>query len=378
MSARDRRWDRSASARYVSPEVVGFADLDQYGTWRPAADYGHVWFPRDVPRDWAPYRYGHWSWVDPWGWTWIDDAPWGFAPFHYGRWATIGGRWGWIPGPVNVRPVYAPALVAFIGGDNFQFSISTGSTAGIGWFPLAPGEVYRPAYVASRDYVRNVNVSNTVVNTTVINNIYNQTNVTQVNYRNAQVGNAVTAVPATVFAQSQNVNRAAVAVSRDVVVRSRVTPVAAVAPAAAGMMGGAPATDRRPPREAQQRAVVARAAPAAPVASPQQRVEMLQRDPGKPLERSAIVARPGAAAPVASNVNVVETPKAPQAVPEQRRVERAGRELPPQRASNATRGRSSVAATGGAARIPRGAEGTAGGAKRNPSCVGANLRRRPT
>jgi hypothetical protein len=105
--------------------------------------------------------------------------------------------------PVIVRPVYAPALVAFIGGDNFQLSLSSGSTAGIGWFPLAPGEVYRPAYVASRDYVRNVNVSNTVVNTTVINNIYNQTNVTQLNYRNAQVGNAVTAVPAAVFAQPE-------------------------------------------------------------------------------------------------------------------------------------------------------------------------------
>ena len=27
-----------------------------------------------------------WVWLRPWGWTWVDDAPWGFAPFHYGRW----------------------------------------------------------------------------------------------------------------------------------------------------------------------------------------------------------------------------------------------------------------------------------------------------
>ena len=225
---RDRRFERSYASRYVSPEIVGYGDLDTYGTWRTAESYGNVWFPRDVPQGWAPYRYGHWSWIDPWGWTWVDDAPWGFAPFHYGRWAYVGGLWGWVPGPVRVRPVYAPALVAFVGGANFQIAFRSGpSGGGIGWFPLAPGEVYRPAYGASRDYVRNVNVSNTIVNTTVINNVY-QSNVAQANYRNVQVANAVTAVPPAVFAQSQPVQRNAVAVSRDVAMRGQVTPVAAV------------------------------------------------------------------------------------------------------------------------------------------------------
>ena len=170
---RDRRFESSYAARYVSPEIVGYGDLDSYGSWRTAESYGNVWFPRDVPQGWAPYRNGHWSWIDPWGWTWVDDAPWGFAPFHYGRWAYVGGLWGWVPGPVRVRPVYAPALVAFVGGANFQIAFRSGPSAGgIGWFPLTPGEVYRPAYGASRDYVRNVNVSNTIVNTTVINNVY--------------------------------------------------------------------------------------------------------------------------------------------------------------------------------------------------------------
>jgi hypothetical protein len=136
---RDRRSERAISARYVSPEVIGYADLDQYGSWDDAGGYGNAWFPRDVPREWAPYRYGHWSWIDPWGWTWVDDAPWGFAPFHYGRWAIFGARWGWVPGPINVRPVYAPALVAFIGGSNFSLSISSGPAggqAGSRWHPV--------------------------------------------------------------------------------------------------------------------------------------------------------------------------------------------------------------------------------------------------
>ncbi len=75
-----------------------------------------MWVPNGTPAGWAPYHYGHWVWVDPWGWTWVDDAPWGFAPFHYGRWAYVGGYWGWVPGPIAARPVYAPALVAWVGG----------------------------------------------------------------------------------------------------------------------------------------------------------------------------------------------------------------------------------------------------------------------
>src|SRR5262249_37377403 len=112
---RDRRSDESRSARYCSRDVVGYEDLDDYGDWRPYPEYGNVWFPR-VSAGWVPYREGHWAWIDPWGWTWVDDDPWGYAPFHYGRWAFIENRWGWIPGPIAVQPVYAPALVVFIGG----------------------------------------------------------------------------------------------------------------------------------------------------------------------------------------------------------------------------------------------------------------------
>ena len=184
--SRERRYDDSPSARYCSRRVVGFEDLDDNGDWQSTPQYGYAWFPR-VEAGWAPYHTGHWAWIDPWGWTWVDEARWGYAPFHYGRWASMGGRWGWIPGPIQERPVYAPALVAFVGG-----TFAVGST--VAWFPLGPREVYVPSYRVSPAYVNRVNVTNTTVNVTQVTNVYNTTivnnnttinNVTYVN-RNVQ------------------------------------------------------------------------------------------------------------------------------------------------------------------------------------------------
>ncbi|MBG9389447.1 DUF6600 domain-containing protein [Caenimonas aquaedulcis] len=156
--ARNRLEDQSVTARYVPRDVVGYQQLDAYGSWAQDATYGAVWYPREVAVDWAPYRYGHWDFIAPWGWTWVDDAPWGFAPFHYGRWAQVGTRWAWVPGRLGPRPVYAPALVAFVGGNGgVDWSISFGSNPGIGWFPLGPGEAWRPTYRASSIYLSNVN-----------------------------------------------------------------------------------------------------------------------------------------------------------------------------------------------------------------------------
>ena len=325
---RDRRFESSYAARYVSPEIVGYGDLDTTAPGAPSESYGNVWFPRDVPQGWAPYRYGHWSWIDPWGWTWVDDAPWGFAPFR----TMVAGRT--LAGcGVGCRVRCASARSTRLRWSRSsaapisRFAFRSGpSGGGIGWFPLAPGEVYRPAYVASRDYVRNVNVSNTIVNTTVINNVY-QNNVTHVNYRNVQVANAVTAVPPAVFAQSQPVQRNAVAVSRDVAMRGQVTSVAAVAPTPMGITGAARATNNRPAPEVLQRSVVARSAPPAPVAPAAQRVEMLQRDPGKPLERPAIAARQGVTT-AAPNVRVVSN-ATPQALPPRGREGAEQKAAPP-------------------------------------------------
>jgi DNA segregation ATPase FtsK/SpoIIIE-like protein len=167
----NRREDQSITARYVPRDVVGYQQLDSYGTWAEDPNYGAVWYPTISVADWAPYRYGHWEFIAPWGWTWIENEPWGFAPFHYGRWAMVGSRWGWVPGRLGPRPVYSPALVGFVGGGGVNFSLSIGGGSGIGWFPLAPGEAWRPYYHASDRYVRNVN-RNVVVNNFTRNNVY--------------------------------------------------------------------------------------------------------------------------------------------------------------------------------------------------------------
>ena len=161
--ARDRLEDQSPTARYVPREVVGYQQLDSYGDWRQDIAYGAVWVPRNVSANWAPYREGQWRWVAPWGWTWVDDAPWGFAPFHYGRWAQIGPRWGWVPGRLAPRPVYAPALVGFIDSAPGQRGSPQAYPGNAGWFPLAPGEAFRPGYRSSPRYVTQIN-HNTVVN----------------------------------------------------------------------------------------------------------------------------------------------------------------------------------------------------------------------
>jgi hypothetical protein len=203
---RDRHWENSGSAQYVSADVVGYDDLDDHGSWRQTPDNGYVWFPRTSAPDWAPYHYGHWDYIEPWGYTWVDDEPWGFAPFHYGRWVNYQGAWGWVPPPPRsegvgyVRPVYAPALVAWVGG---------GAGASVAWFALGPREVYVPSYGVSRNYVNNVNVSNTTVNTTVVNNYYNTTivnknvSVTTVKYVNQSVPGAVAATTPQAFTTAQ-------------------------------------------------------------------------------------------------------------------------------------------------------------------------------
>jgi hypothetical protein len=133
--------------------MTGASELSQYGNWATTTDYGSVWYPSHVYVGWAPYTYGYWNWVGPWGWTWIDYAPWGFAPFHYGRWVWIGGRWGWCPGHWGPRPIYAPGLVGWVGGAGF---VSAGRPM-VGWVPLAPNEPYYPGYAVSGHYWNIVN-----------------------------------------------------------------------------------------------------------------------------------------------------------------------------------------------------------------------------
>lgn len=151
----DGQDERNTFSRYVSPEMTGAEELDRHGQWQQHPEHGALWVPFSVSATWAPYRYGRWTWVGPWGWTWVDDARWGFAPFHYGRWVHWRGRWGWTPGDYVARPVFAPALVAWVGSSSgVSVSIQLPSVA---WVPLAPREVFWPYYRHTPIYVDRIN-----------------------------------------------------------------------------------------------------------------------------------------------------------------------------------------------------------------------------
>jgi hypothetical protein len=185
---RDRQMLSSQTREYVNPDTIGSDDLDQYGTWSQSVEYGPIWYPNAVPADWVPYSTGRWVWVSPWGWTWVDTYAWGFAPFHYGRWTSLGSRWGWVPGPLAVAPVYSPALVGFVGGADF-------SADGVGlsaWFPLGPGEPFYPWYPCSPEYFTRVNVTNigrsTINRADYYRHYHDKTTFDHLRYLNRNVG----------------------------------------------------------------------------------------------------------------------------------------------------------------------------------------------
>lgn len=299
-ASRDRRWDESRSTQYVSPDMVGYEDLDGYGDWRDDSPYGPVWVPRDVDAGWAPYRYGHWAWVEPWGWTWVDDAAWGFAPFHYGRWVWFDGRWAWVPGRPVARPVYAPALVVFVGGP--RWSMAMGAGGGVAWFPLGPDEVYVPAYRASPTYVRNVNVTNVNVTNINVTNI----DVTTIHYRNREAPGGVTSVSEETFVDARPIGRNRVDVPRERLADAVVVGTAApLAPTRVSVLARPTAGQvPRPPERVFERRVVVKSTPP-PAPLPFSVTEpVLRAQPGRPLDQSAWarlragMATPPPAAPV--------------------------------------------------------------------------------
>lgn len=326
---RDAAEDRSVSARYVSRDVPGYEDLDANGTWRSSPQYGEVWVPSAVPTGWAPYHDGHWVWQAPWGWTWVDDAPWGFAPYHYGRWAYVDDSWAWVPGPVEVSepPVYAPALVAFVGGGGggggadwgVNLAIGGVATAGVAWFALGPGEPWHPYGGGwSPHYYNRVN------NTVVVNNYNRQVNVTNVTnihntYINYRAPGAVTAVAATAFVHGQPVGRFAQKVDPQQWRNARINPGApGIAPVQQSFASGMRNATYRPPATVMSRSVVATRSPAVPPAyhdTLAQRFAQGGRVPGagNPIIRTSVPASFAATqthgAPVAgmANVRVVQS-----------------------------------------------------------------------
>jgi hypothetical protein len=268
--ARDQKENQVASARYVPrDEIAGVEDLDQYGSWVQDNDLGPVWVPSVTIVGWAPYRFGHWAWVDPWGWTWIDDAPWGFAPFHYGRWAFRSSAWVWVPGTFVRHPVYAPAIVVFVGGGNWLSGRVPGGS--VGWFPLGPHEPYIPPYHDSRKPMHNVDA-------------------VHFNYANRGVPGGVTVVPSEVFVRGQPISRSAFFLPTNELerapVRRGVAPLVEERERLPGMIA-APGRVAQPPAWVANRAVVARLAPASPMVSEERRQALTVR-PGNLVDERTL------------------------------------------------------------------------------------------
>ncbi|MGA2696909.1 MAG: DUF6600 domain-containing protein [Terriglobales bacterium] len=273
-SSRDRNQSRdlSASSRYVGEGMVGADDLAQYGQWKDDSTYGNVWYPNSVQAGWAPYRYGHWIWVAPWGWTWVDDAPWGFAPFHYGRWAYVNNYWGWIPGPYYARPIWAPALVGWYGGWGWGWGWGFGfgwgwGRAGFGWCALGWREPFHPWYGASRGYFRNVNITNTRITNInrATNNFYNHTgNANAMNHANMSRPGGFTAAPKSTLTNSSPVNKTMANVPASALKNAPSVNRPSAAPTRNSVLGantGKPASGA--PRSVESRPTVSRMTPPA-------------------------------------------------------------------------------------------------------------------
>lgn len=307
---REMREEHSTSARYVSAGVTGYEDLDDYGSWHSDSDYGSYWVPNDVSSGWVPYHVGHWAWIAPWGWTWVDDEPWGFAPFHYGRWAMINGNWGWVPGPVAVAPVYAPALVGFVGGGGFGVAVSFGSVEGVGWFPLGPRDVYVPAYQADPVYVQRINECDTrYINRTEVTNVYNNYTVNHITYTNYTYANntrAVTVVNRNTFVNGERVQRGAIRVDQQQIAQPHVVAAAALTPTRVSVVGAAARpVSKAPPVRPAAAHVVTRVKPSPraeplgrprPATNPQLATAALQRSGYSP-QLQLVHARAAASAP---------------------------------------------------------------------------------
>lgn len=240
--ARDREFDRAASLRYVPDDLIGYRELDRHGSWTYVREYGPVWFPSRVSVGWTPYRYGHWAWLPVYGWTWIDDAPWGFAVSHYGRWIWWGGRWGWVPCPRRHRAYWAPALVVFSDVGNWSVSYAS---APIGWFPLGPGDIWLPWYTASWHYFHRVNVWNTWIGHGTILDVYNTVYVggsgvlVNLGFRFRSHDFAWTFVPGENFRRGRPVHRHLLPVRREDIARAELRRVLGVLPTASSMKGAA-------------------------------------------------------------------------------------------------------------------------------------------
>ncbi len=277
VQVRDKRLDDSLSARYVSPGVIGYQDLDGYGRWVPTPTYGNVWVPN--------YRAGGLGSLS------LSATGRGSLPGD-GPGLTIslgaslrsttaagscyGGYWGWAPGPVGYwNPYYAPALVGWIGGPGFGVGFGFGGGGwgigiNFGWFPLGWGEPFYPRYCGwghggwyrgggyvSNNYVRNVNITNTrITNINNVTNNYRNGNINEARYGFRNTAGAVTAAPRSAFTSGAAINRVGGAVPKSALGQGTMLHGVDATPTRQSVIGGAAQAHNTPPSSAFNRGVV--------------------------------------------------------------------------------------------------------------------------
>jgi hypothetical protein len=139
--------------QYVAPQLAGYTNFSNYGTWSNVPGYGQAWAPTNQANNWTPYSNGQWTWEPGYGYTWVGNEPWGYAPYHYGRWFNNNNRWMWQPPAYQYQTnantlssSWLPALVGFFLTGGSGAIGAPGYNGNIGWVPLAPGEQYNPWY----------------------------------------------------------------------------------------------------------------------------------------------------------------------------------------------------------------------------------------
>jgi hypothetical protein len=183
--------------------------------------------------------------------------------------------------------VYAPALVGWTHGPG-----ATQGGPNVGWFPLAPHEVYAPAQPVGETYLRNVNLANTTVsNSATISDVYHD-RITGIRYRNGTAG-AITQVPQNVFTSSQRTVGHTLPVTRNALAGMTIAAAApAIPPARQSVLGAAGRRAARPPPALANRAVVVRATPPRAPASFDAQLAAIQANAGRPLARAELARLP--------------------------------------------------------------------------------------
>jgi len=177
----------------------------------------------------------------------------------------------------------------------------------VGWFPLAPGEVFIPGYRVSRVYVNNVNFTNTRVNVATVTNVYNSvvinrnTTVNNVTYANRNVSGGVTVVSRDTFVNARPVARNVVTVPAGELAAAPVSRMAAVEPVRSSVLGAGRPVANRVPAAMTSRPVVALRTPAPMPHSFDQRQAQASghlNQPSSSLVRQEAPGRPVPVAPV--------------------------------------------------------------------------------